>query len=320
MKKTRVSRKKHVAALEGPARVIIKRAPHQSVGAVHREGITAYPAVWEAFRERKLIYLLLMCDDITSVKAQPPEISYRTDDGERKYFPDLGIETRDRGEVLVEVKALRYLIQSEALAKYTTIAAHLRSQHRALDFITEDQIPPLWFDNAYLLHRYSTHDVPMVRRQIKTRLSAMPAMAVAELQAALGKETTLNDVYGLIAQRVLAIDWDTPLSRRASVSLPDKPFRRMTYERIRRQGRYVDLLAEMALGRRPSDQQVLAASFARRRPLAPACVYGFVDGFTPAQLGHLKRAMSRRAAHASDGEAEALGATVGTANELGMED
>lgn len=320
MKKTRVRQKKHVDASEGPARVIIKRAPHQSVGAVHREGITAYPAVWEAFRERKLIYLLFMCEDITSVKAQPTEISYPTDNGERKYFPDLGIEARGRGEVLVEVKALRYLIQRDAIEKYTTIAAHLRSQQRALDFITEDQIPEIWFENAYLLHRYSTHDVSKMRRQVETRLSSMPVMTIADLLAVLGEEATLNDLYGLIAQRALAIDWDTPLSRRASVSLPDKPFRRMTYEHIRRQGRYVDLLAEMALGRRPSDQQLLAASFARRRPLAPACVFGFVDGFTPAQLGHLKRAMSKRTTHTSDGRAQAPGTTHRTTNEPGMED
>lgn len=295
MRRSKKKRTTHIAG-QGPARTIINQCPHRMVGAIHYPGLTLYPAVWESPWERKLISLLLMCHDVISIGAQPEEIIYQHEGGDRRYTPDIAITT-SRGRILVEVKNLSRLIKSETLEKYLLIARIVRSQGKRLDFITDNQILPMWFKNAYLLRRYlsSTHSEQTLERVLSI-LEDGPRK-IGELLVEIGQDLTLIHIYALIGQRVLCINWDTWLDRHALVSLPDRPFRRLTYDAIHNSGRFADLLAEMALGRRPTDQRLLAAARARRRPLSVASPLGFVDGFTPAQLGSLERLRVARVVH-----------------------
>ncbi|MHB8742204.1 MAG: Tn7 transposase TnsA N-terminal domain-containing protein [Sulfuricaulis sp.] len=280
---------------KGPARAIIEQSPHRMVGAIHYAGLTVYPAEWESPLERQLIYMALMCHDVSAIEAQPEELSYDDEDDVHTYTPDVAI-TVSRGRIYVEDKPLRCLIREENLAKYAAIARSLRAQGKRLEFITEYQLPPAFCKNASLLRRYLMPDRPV----------QAPACVVDTLQdgprtfdaliTELGSAVTLVDLYTLVAHRLLCIDWNERLGRRARVSLPDKPhsFARLTYDAISASGRFADLVAQLALGNRPTNQQLLAASCARRQPLSVASPFGFVDGLSQWQLGHLERQHSAR--------------------------
>jgi len=287
-------RKKKKSSRKQPARIIITRSPHQMVGAIHQPGIMPYPAEWESHNERKLYCLLLLCSDVTSIEAQPRMITYMTDKGERSYTPDMEINVDNR-PFLVEVKSLKQLIKPKNLEKYLRIAECLRRQRQNLEFITDDQMPTTRVRNARLLRRYRRIEVDDAFRN--RVLAALPTpKTVEDVVSSSDHGAELSKLYALIASGHLCIDWDQPLNRQARVSCPNQPFRRLNYEAIRTAGRFADLVAEMALGRRPSDQRLLAASLAHRRPLSANDPFGFVAGLTPAQLGHYQRQVSRLAA------------------------
>lgn len=287
---------------KGPARAIIKQTPHRIVGAIHYPGLTLYPAEWESQGERNFIYLALLCHDVKAIEAQPQKLTYQDDHGEREYTPDLAI-TINRGRIFIEGKSLRNLIREENLNKYLAIARSLRARGEQLAFITEDQMPGAWVRNASLLRQYLVPE-----QQVD-----LPACVVGALQGgprsiegvltATTATVTLAQMYSYIAHRLLCIDWNVRLGRNAPVSLPDQPngFARLTYDSIQSTGRFADLVAEMALGRRPANQRLLAAACTRRRPLSAASPTGFVDGFSQWELGHLERLRTAGAAEGAHG-------------------
>lgn len=283
------------ASTKGPARVLIELSPHRQVGGLHFPGLTLYPAEWEAPIERHLIRLALFCHDVRLIETQPEELPYTDVDGDKHYTPDVAL-TLDRGRIFIEDKPLAILVREENLAKYLDIVRFLRTQGHALEFITEDQIPETWLKNANLLRLYLVPDRVVTLPDIIADTLREGPRTIEDVLTTTAAAVTLADMYSLVAHRLLCIDWDERLGRRARVSLPDKPdsFQRLTYDRVRAAGRFADLLAEMAVGRRPPDQRLLAARSARRRPLSAASATGFVDGFTPGQLGHLERQRAAR--------------------------
>ena len=281
--------------------MVIDQCPHRITGALAFPGVTIYPAQFETAGEERFLGLLPLCSEVSEVAAQPEKIVYKLDGAERHYTPDVRLRLTTTAApyiIYVEEKNLAYLVRPDNLKKYLAIAQTLLSQGHQLHFITNDQLKVVWCDNAHLLFRYLGRQVPL---EFEMRVTeALPqAREIGVLLTELGANEMLADLYALISQNKLCIDWDQPLNRRALVSLPDQPFARMSYERIRTSGRFADLLAEMAMGRRPSDQRLRAAACARRWPLSGPSPLGFVGALTPAQLGHFKRAMSAAFANAA---------------------
>lgn len=293
MKKSK--RKKLEQHDRGPVREVVDQSPHLQVGEIHQEGKTTYPVAWESPHERKLIYLFLMCDDVVKIETQAKEWVYRIDgdEKERRCYPDARLVTTTE-QLYLEVKSLRYFVKPKTLEKYLAIARSFIDTDHRFAILTDDQINFRWYDNAFLLARYRSRPVtPEIERAI---LDACKngEVVIADLLIQAAGLVALADVYALLTRRTLAFDWDKSLTREASVSLPKQPFAGMTYERISSSGRFADLLAEVALGRRPSDQRLLAAKRARRRPLSPSSASGFVGVLTAGELGGLKREMSKR--------------------------
>lgn len=277
----------------GPGRAVIELSPHRMTGAMELPGVTLYPSQFETAGEERFHGVLLLCSDVTEIAAQPKKEAYELDGVTRHYTSDARLRLTtlaDSSYVHVDEKNLAYLVKPDNLKKYLAIAKALRSRGDQLNFITHDQLKPVWCDNTHRLIRYLHQPVSAdFEQQV---VGALPqAREIGALLAELNATDKLADLYALIARKKICINWDQPLNRRALVSQPDQPFARMTYERIRTSGRFADLLAEMALGRRPSDQRLRAAARARRWPLSGPSPLGFVGALTPAQLGHFKRAM-----------------------------
>lgn len=279
---------------KGPVRAVIDQCPHRNVGSIEYGEKTLYPADWESPFERGLIYLLLQCHDVKTIETQPEEVTYELDGKKRKYTLDIAVTMSSWERIPVESKSLRHLLQEPALNKYLAIAEAYRKKGQLLDFITEDQLNQDWLKTARLLKRYFFIDVDeAVRRGVDALLQATP-LKIESLLEALDSTASLGDIYALVAKGEICIDWDAPLNRGAEVSLPEKPYRRLSYEEIRHSGRFHDLLEEISLGRRPQDQRRLAYARTFRRPALPPSAYGFIAGFSPHELGRLSRQAARR--------------------------
>lgn len=278
---------------KGPVRAVIDQCPHRNVGSIDYGYKTLYPADWESPFERGLIHLLLQCHDVKTIETQAEEFIYEVDGKKRKYTLDVVITMISLGRIPIEVKSCRHLLQEPALKKYLVIAEAYRGRGQQLDFITEHQLNKDWLKTARLLKRYFFTEVDEeIQRGVDTLLQAGP-LEIASLLVALGQKASLGAIYALISKGRICIDWDVPLNRRTAVSLPDKPYRRMSYAEIRHSGRFHDLLEEISLGRRPEDQRRLAYARSWRRPVLPPSPYGFIGGLSPSELTRIGRQATR---------------------------
>lgn len=302
----------------GPSRAVIDQCSYTHTGGYHISGKTLYPAEWESPNERDALYLLLMCNDVTVIEAQPAAVDYLIHAIKRTYTPDFRIEVAGEKRY-IEAKSLRYLLLDDNLTKYTAIAAHLQSQGAAIDFLTDDQMTTEWRNTARLLRRYLPHKVdPEITAAIVAILEFGPKL-LGQLNSELRAQYPqfLIGLYALIAQGTLCVDWDQPLNFQAYASLPNQPYRKMTYERLLHTGRFPDLLREMAMGRRPANQQRLAFARSGRRPISPPSAWGFVSGFAPWQLARLSKANARLARITLDGGTHSADPSLGYSDQIG---
>lgn len=293
---------------KGPVRAIIDQCPHRNVGSINYGDKTLYPADWESPLERGFIHLLLQCHDVKTIQTQPEKLTYELDGKRRQYTLDIAITMISSERISMEVKSLRHLLQETALRKYLAIAKTYRERGQQLNFVTEHQLNKDWLKTARLLKRYFFTAVEVEAELAVERLLDAAPVRIDVLLATIGPEVVLNDIYALICRGNICIDWDAQLNRSAMVSLPDRPYRRMSYEEIRNSGRFHDLLEEISLGRRPEDQRRLAYARSWRRPVLPPSPYGFIGGFSPSELGHLSRQAARRVRQQEREAATAAGA------------
>lgn len=309
--KAKVSGKKSAKKPEqekGPVRAVIDQCPHRNVGSIDYGEKTIYPADWESPYERGLIYLLLQCHDVKTIETQPEEITYDLNGKKRKFTLDIAVTMSSSERIPIEVKSRRHLLQEPALNKYLAIAEAYRKRGQRLDFITEDQLSRDWLKTARLLKRYFFVDVDeAIKKGVDALLHPAP-LKIESLLEVLGLTASLGDIYALISKGEICINWDVPLNRGAEVSLPDKPYRRLSYEEIRHSGRFHDLLEEISLGHRPEDKRRLAFARSWRRPVLPPSPYRFVAGLSPHELGRLSRQAARRLRQQAREAAAAAGA------------
>jgi len=276
------------AGKPGPARDLIKVSPWRSTGAFRIPGITAYPAQWESYLERYAILTLSLCVDVQSICTQPYTEPYKDSDGkDRQYTPDLLVTLSNGEDLTIEVKSLRYLVMEE-LEKYINIGKHFATQGKAYRFFVDTQIEEVpRFKTAKLLFRYITSDISISAFEKIESVLAKGEISISKLIDLA--DVQLVDVYTLISKRRLCIDWDMPLNDRSNVSLPNQPYRGLSIEKILTSTKHGDLLAELALGNRPTDKRLLSTAKAGRQyyrepdPFRVICGFSGttpLDGFT----------------------------------------
>lgn len=264
-----------------PVRTLVEVSPYRTTGGASIDGLTPYAAEHESYNERHAIATFALCHDVSAFASQSSEEQYIDQSGKlRRYIPDFDV-TAWVPRLIVEVKALDSLVRDDAIDKYQAIANNYRNQKQPFAFLVDAQIEEApRFGSVKLLFRYVTSPLPEgVQRKAKGALTSGPMTISALCNAA---KLQLVDIYTLIAKKHLCIDWSAPLSSDALVSLPGQPFEGLRLEHILRSTRYGRLLADLALGRRPTDQQLLASASAWRRCRRPDGPFSCVGGFSRA--------------------------------------
>lgn len=269
--------KRNCAASKSPARRLTESVPYRTTGGAFIAGLTDWHAEHESPHERLAVAHLALCRDVVTLASQPCQETYSDEDGEeRRYIPDL-IVTTGSARLILEVKALTFLATESSISKYAAIARHYAVQHQPFAFLVDAQLEELpRAASVRLLFRYATSTVPAEVLERAATALTNGALQIRELcqQASL----QLVDVYTLIATRRLCIDWEYPVSADVMVSLPDQPYGGLKLEHILHSTRFSSFLEELAMGRRPTDRQVLADAQTWRQSRHPLTPYSFVGG------------------------------------------
>lgn len=271
----------HFVESNEPVRLLHKSAPHRTVGGILIKELTAYPAEYESNIEQRAILALALCHDVLEIRSQPKKFHYVKVDGKNGFhIPDFQVVT-EQSSYFIEVKAIANLVEKKNIEKYTRIAQQYAKQNESLVFLVDAQIEDRpRFAAIKLLSRYltSTPANEVIDKALQT-LSFGP-LTINQLMSQSSLE--LREIYTLIAKRYLSFDWNNShLSPSTVVSLPNQPFRGLHLDNLLRSSRYSHLLEELAMGREPSDQPLMAVAKNWRQLNNTSTVWGVVGGFVP---------------------------------------
>lgn len=277
MSKPKKSKKRSGTKL-GPVRVLVDCSPHRTTGGRYIEELTQHPIEHESPNEKHALWLLPLCHDVLQIRTQASEEPYANPDGGTSHHtPDITVEMPG-GDIVIEIKSLSWLVNEKELNKYLHVARGYLIRGKCFAFLVDAQLEqkPL-FQSVNLLRRYVRCEINQsVCELIIQQLQDGP-LCIHELITR--SPAQLVDVYVLIARKVICFDWTKPLDCESLVSLPSQPFEGLKFENILRSTRYGRLLEELALGRRPADQSILADAANWRQHRQPPGPFQMVGGF-----------------------------------------
>jgi hypothetical protein len=284
-----------------PARSLLDISPHRTIGGIHINGLTPYPAEYESYNEKHAILTLALCHDVLEIRSQPKKFSYLKESGKIGFhIPDIEVLTPN-GSEFIEVKAIENLLKPEVATKYGAIAKNIRREGISYSFLTNIQIEVMpRFYSVRLLYRYLNADLCV--DAVNLAKMALSAGQISIQDLALSTGLGLGEIYTLIANRHLCFDWLQPLDSFSMVSLPNQPYRGLSFADIQRSTWVCGLLEELALGCEPTNQYIVATAKNWRQADNLPGIWGMVGGYIPKKamcdlkdVGFLRGPQYRRA-------------------------
>lgn len=265
-----------------PARVLIECSPHRTTGGGYFPGLTDTIVEHESYLERYALATLVLCHDVHCIASQATEEPWMDGDRVRHHIPDFTVDCGG-ANLRLEVKALASLVKPEAIEKYRSIGRSYATRGARFAFLVDAQIEDApRFASVKLLARYVSGSVPADILARATLALAAGPMTVEDLKR--NASLALVDVWTLIACRHLCFDWALPLDPKTTlVSLPGQPFEGLTLANILCSTRFGSLLAELAMGRRPTNQSLLADAATWRQHRRAPGPWSYVGGFPDAE-------------------------------------
>lgn len=276
------SRRKKKAPTDDRARFLIEQCPHRIVGVMHLPGCDIDAPEHESHNEHAAIRLLALCNDVTKIHSQPEQVVYQDTEGKkRNYTSDFGVTLADGSVVSVEVKPLTILLRPNNQDKYMAVAKSYAANFQRFTIFTDHAVhlePRCSI--ARRLRMYLASSVPSQYREAILSALVDGQKSIRQILVALDDATALANIYALIAQRYLCISWQEPFGLNMHVSLPEAPYAHLNFSDITRASRFDPLVQELALGRRPQDQRLLAAALTKDQSVSLPAPVGSVDGYS----------------------------------------
>jgi hypothetical protein len=203
-----------------PARPIITRSPHRSVGIVNAPHLQEEPIHWESLRERSFIRLALTCVAIRHIHYQPFVIDYVDNDGQsRKHTPDFLVTLRSGTRLVVEIKTTPYI--AEHREKFHRSAAQMRNKGGWYYVVTEKELDTEREERAEVWRRYARAPAPAdeIERALQLVRENERGQTGAQLSAA---DVSLQTMYHLLGRRILSVGSDLLLTDTTTLNFPEK--------------------------------------------------------------------------------------------------
>lgn len=190
-----------------PARQIIKRAPHRTVGAIHAPWFQPDPIHHESDLEAAVVRVLLLAPAVTRIQHQPARIPYVDGTQQRHHVPDYLVELGDR-RVMLEVKPERFFEQHRA--KFDACATV--SDARGVDYFvcTDRQVDEARGDRAAELLQLARMAADPV--ELADLLRWVNQQGRVSVQAALARGHSLPLLMHAVGRRLVCTDSELRLA------------------------------------------------------------------------------------------------------------
>jgi hypothetical protein len=183
-----------------PARKVVTRSPHRSVGYVACAGIDGSHAEHESSLEKSFVLIANVCSCVKGLGPQPFRIEWRdSEDKVRTYVPDFQVHFNDGSKAVIEVKPEKFVAKNRELFQAAT--KHLARANQNFYVLTDKQLTPARTDTALLMRRYRRTALPADQVEHATRL-VTDGLSWTEAQSSA---VPLHVWYGLLGQRLVHI-------------------------------------------------------------------------------------------------------------------
>lgn len=185
-----------------PARVLVRRSPRQSAGAVHAPHLQVEPIEWESPWEKAFIQMAIACPVVAHIQEQPFKLHYIDAVGrERSHVPDYRVRLRCGLHLVIEVKTTKYLDGHRE--KFNRSSEILRARGAWYYVVTDKQLDKKLYWQLSIWRRYARApaDASEVERALHCIRNSAGGCTVAEL---MSEDVSLGTLYHLMGRRALA--------------------------------------------------------------------------------------------------------------------
>ena len=109
-----------------PARQVISRAPHRTVGSIHASWFQTAPIHHDSDLEAGIAKILLLAPTVESIQPRAIKLTYSDGAEERTHVPDFLVQLKDKRTAVVEGKPERFV--PEHRQKFDACATLLRQR------------------------------------------------------------------------------------------------------------------------------------------------------------------------------------------------
>lgn len=201
-----------------PARRIVSRSPHRSVGIVSCSWLQSWGIEYESQLERRFIQCALVFPFLHSVIHQPFKISYLHEGQERQYTPDFICNFTDGSRVVIEVKPKAFVPKHQPTL--SAAATVLGSSGVPFSVCTDKELGKSIATNAATILRYTRGAIPHTALGSCVAFLAERRGSASLAELLLGTGIPLNDVLHLIGRHSLSIPSLSDINPTVTVSIP----------------------------------------------------------------------------------------------------
>ena len=183
-----------------PARAVVTRSPHRTVGVVHVPWLQPEPIEHESFLERRFVDLAIPCPAVAAIRHQAFRLDYIDVEGiSRTYVPDFVLSLLGGGRIVVEVKPNVFVEKNRA--KFDAVSGVLGHRGSPFYVLTDEHLPIDAAEESRTWRRCarSTPDADIVARVTR----AAEADGGVTLDDLLRDDSPLAVIYHLLGRRRL---------------------------------------------------------------------------------------------------------------------
>lgn len=202
-----------------PARKIVTRSPHRSVGIIACSWIQNDCIEYESQLERRFLQRALLFPSIKKIFHQPFKIPYVDKGKNLSYTPDFLLVFRDGSVVVVEVKPAVFVPKHKH--KLNAAQIFLASQNYPFLTLTDDEIDSAFYaKNSALLLRYARSTIAndVRERCISFLRNRTEPISISNLID--GTATSLSEIYHLVGRGSLSMSIANEISHDTIITIP----------------------------------------------------------------------------------------------------
>ncbi|WP_332751204.1 TnsA endonuclease N-terminal domain-containing protein [Hydrogenophaga sp.] len=184
-----------------PARTVVNRSPHRSVGLAVGTRLQSALTDHESGPEKSFVVVAGVCMGVKCIEPQPFKLQWTDAEGKlRSYVPDYRVTFIDGTQMTFEVKPTKFVAKNEL--RFDQASRQLARAHQSFVVVTEHHLTDARVEMAQLWRRYRSSELPKDFVELATRM-VNDGTTWAD---ACASEVPLHVWFGLLGRRQFSIE------------------------------------------------------------------------------------------------------------------